>query len=189
MLGGWQLSGITVIQSGLPFNVVNGSTYADNAGRRRCRWHRLAPRRHYWRNPILTLPPLSSRNSPLPTPSRRSALQSRSLRASTGLTFGDAPRKLAPSLPGRVSTDFGLFKRFAFKDAYAFEFRWENFNLFNHPQLNSVSGISSGGVGLGSTDSCSALNAGDPGCGAGFLVLTGSRLPRVIQYSGLRFQF
>ena len=184
MLGGWQLSGITVIQSGLPFNVVNGSTYADNAG-------------------VADAVGTASRLDVVGNPNIVPASQLAQFAASntfgvlrynpaafelpTGLTFGDAPRNLL-RLPGRVNFDFGLFKRFAFKEHYAFEFRWENFNLFNHPQLNSVSGISSGGVGLGSTDSCSALNAGDPSCGAGFLVLTGSHLPRIMQF-GLRFQF
>ncbi len=32
LLGGWQISGITVAQSGLPFTVTNGTTYSDNAG-------------------------------------------------------------------------------------------------------------------------------------------------------------
>ena len=32
LLGGWQISGITVAQAGLPFSVTNGTTYGDNAG-------------------------------------------------------------------------------------------------------------------------------------------------------------
>src|SRR3984893_10358051 len=32
LLGGWQVSGITVAQTGLPFTVTNGTTYGDNAG-------------------------------------------------------------------------------------------------------------------------------------------------------------
>ena len=52
----------------------------------------------------------------------------------TGLTFGDSGRNEL-RLPGRTNFDFGLFKRFAFKERYAFEFRWENFNVFNHTQF------------------------------------------------------
>ncbi len=32
LLGGWQASGITTATTGLPFTVVNGTTYGDNAG-------------------------------------------------------------------------------------------------------------------------------------------------------------
>ena len=32
LLGGWQVSGITVAQTGTPFSVTNGTTYGDNAG-------------------------------------------------------------------------------------------------------------------------------------------------------------
>ena len=32
LLGGWQISGITIAQAGLPFSVTNGTTYGDNAG-------------------------------------------------------------------------------------------------------------------------------------------------------------
>jgi hypothetical protein len=92
-----------------------------------------------------------------------------------------------------MNFDFGLFKRFAFKEHYAFEFRWENFNVFNHTQLDALGGsVNSSGVGVSTTDSCSitvSFNAGDPGCaGGGFLVLNGAHNPRIMQF-GLRFQF
>src|SRR5262249_24290806 len=32
LLGGWQISGITVAQTGLPFTVTNGTSFGDNAG-------------------------------------------------------------------------------------------------------------------------------------------------------------
>ena len=184
MLGGWQASGITVIQSGLPFNVLNGSTYADNAGVANAVGS--ASRLDVVGNPNIVpadqLAQFAASNTFGVLRYNPAAFQ-----LPTGLTFGDAPRNLL-RLPGRVNFDFGLFKRFAFKEHYAFEFRWENFNIFNHPQLDSVSGTSAGGVGLSSTNSCGALNAGDPSCGAGFLVLNGSHLPRIMQF-GLRFQF
>jgi hypothetical protein len=107
----------------------------------------------------------------------------------TGLTFGNSGRNEL-RLPGQLNFDFGLLKRFAFKERYAFEFRWENFNIFNHVNLNQLSGgSSSGGAGLGGADGCPAFNAGDPSCaGNGFLVLDGAHSPRIMQFS-LRFSF
>ncbi len=58
--------------------------------------------------------------------------------APTGLTFGNVGRDTL-NLPGRLNFDFGLFKRFQFGESTRarFEFRWENFNFFNHTQFNS----------------------------------------------------
>jgi len=110
-----------------------------------------------------------------------------------GLTFGNATRNML-RMPGRLNFDMGLFKRFEFKERYAFEFRWETFNTFNHTQLDSFSGTNPGGAGgAGGAISmgCSPVQAlaggTDPTCG-GFLVLNGSHNPRIMQF-GLRFQF
>jgi hypothetical protein len=110
-----------------------------------------------------------------------------------GLTFGDATRNML-RMPGRLNFDMGLFKRFEFKERYAFEFRWETFNTFNHTQLDSFSGTNPGGsggaggsVGMGCNPSAALALGSDPTCG-GFLVLNGSHLPRIMQF-GLRFQF
>lgn len=185
LLGGWQASGITVIQSGLPFNVVNGSTYSDNAG--------------VAKSGAFTPSRLDLVGNPYDVPaSQVDQLGSEfgvlrynpaAFELPTGLTFGDVQRNEF-RLPGRMNFDFGLFKRFAFKEHYAFEFRWENFNVFNHTQLDALGGtVSSGGTGLTTTDGCNAFNAGDPSCaGGGFLVLDGAHNPRIMQF-GLRFQF
>jgi hypothetical protein len=110
-----------------------------------------------------------------------------------GLTFGNATRNML-RMPGRLNFDMGLFKRFEFKERYAFEFRWETFNTFNHTQLDSFSGTNPGGSGgaggavsLACPLSQAQAPAADPTCG-GFLVLNGSHNPRIMQF-GLRFQF
>ena len=183
LLGGWQASGITVVQSGLPFNVVNGSTYSDNAGVAKA--GAFTPSR------------LDLVGDPYVIPASQQAqagfgvlaLNPAAFELPTGLTFGNVQRNEF-RMPGRLNFDFGLFKRFAFKEHYAFEFRWETFNVFNHTQLNALGGsVSSGGTGLTTTDGCSTFNAGDPSCaGGGFLVLDGAHNPRIMQF-GLRFQF
>jgi hypothetical protein len=99
----------------------------------------------------------------------------------TGLTFGDVGRNTLAG-PGRINFDFGLFKRFSFGETRALDFRWENFNLFNHTQYNGVNtGMDCAPVGS---------TAGDPSCiaSSGFLHASGAHLPRRMQF-GLRFQF
>ena len=188
LLGGWQASGITTIQSGLPFYVTDGSGFAaDNAG--------VA-------NGVGgTAAYLTTVGNPYAvTQAEKDAVAAAGVFGvlkynpaafdlPTGLTFGDSGRNEL-RLPGRTNFDFGLFKRFAFKERYAFEFRWENFNVFNHTQLDVLDGNkNAGATGLPAADTCSALNAGDPTCaGQGFLVLNGAHLPRIMQF-GLRFQF
>jgi Carboxypeptidase regulatory-like domain/TonB-dependent Receptor Plug Domain len=174
LLGGWQASGITVVQTGLPFTVTNGTAYTDTAG---------------VGNGIGT----GSFADLVGNPNNITSADKAAFAASgtfgnlayspsafaipTGLTFGNVGRNTL-RLPGRTNFDFGLFKRFAFKERYAFEFRWENFNLFNHTQFNTIDGSSSSG-GAGAV---SALGSGT------FLVLNGTHDPRIMQF-GLRFQF
>jgi hypothetical protein len=98
-----------------------------------------------------------------------------------GLTVGDSGRNTL-RLPGRLNFDFGLFKRFAFKERYAFEFRWENFNVFNHTQLDAIGGSTSSS-GTGANASLGCFN-----CVSTALVLNGAHNPRIMQF-GLRFQF
>ncbi len=190
LLGGWQWSGITIAQTGAPFTVNNGTTYSDNAG--------VA-------NGVGTgsYPDVVGNPNVVPAAVQdafhATGLFGKLLYNPTafdipvGLTFGDAARNMM-RMPGRLNFDMGLFKRFEFKERYAFEFRWETFNTFNHTQLDSFSGTNPGGSGgAGGTlgMGCSpvaALAAGtDPTCG-GFLVLNGAHNPRIMQF-GLRFQF
>lgn len=192
LLGGWQASGITIIQSGLPFTVVNGSTFSDNAG--------VAKNGN---GSTGTASYLDVVGNPNVVPASELAVlggatptfgvlryNPAAFDLPTGLTFGDSGRN-AFRLPGRTNFDFGLFKRFAFKERYAFEFRWENFNVFNHTQLDSFAdtgSVNSAGTGLTVTDGCSATNASYTNCGPGFLLLNGAHNPRIMQF-GLRFQF
>jgi hypothetical protein len=95
----------------------------------------------------------------------------------TGLTFGDVGRNTL-YYPGRLNFDFGVFKRFSFGESKALDFRWENFNLFNHTQFNSI------GTSMDTTDPGSAANLDS----SGFLHLNGAHAARRMQF-GLRLQF
>lgn len=176
LLGGWQVSGITVAQSGTPFSAVNGTPFGDNAG--------VANGTGTGSRPDLVGNPsagLTSTN--VPGDRGPLAYNPAAFAVPQGLTFGDVGRNTL-TLPGRLNFDFGTFKRFAINEKMGFEFRWETFNLFNHTQYNQISGNgSSGGTGANA-----AMDTIDPTASTVFLHLTGTHDPRIMQF-GLRFYF
>jgi len=176
LLGGWQVSGITVVQSGTPFSVNDGLPFGDNAGV--ANGTGTGSRLDLVGNPSagLTSTDVPGDRGPL-------AYNPAAFAAPQGLTFGDVGRNTL-TLPDRVNFDFGVFKRFAINERMGFEFRWENFNLFNHTEYNQVSGNgSSGGTGANV-----AMDTVDPTASTVFLHLSGTHDPRIMQF-GLRFYF
>jgi hypothetical protein len=165
LLGGWQASGITIAQTGLPFSVNNNSTFGDNAG---------------VGNGVGT----GSRPDQVGNPSAVTAAQKAAAQdpttgafgplyynpsafaIPTGLTFGNVGRN-SLYLPGRLNFDFGLSKRFAFTERTGLDFKWETFNLFNHTQFDGIS------TGINNSD---------------FLHLNSTHDPRRMQF-GLRLYF
>jgi len=190
LMGGWQWSGITVAMTGAPFSVANGTQYSDSAG--------VANGVG-----IPSYPDVVGNPNVVPADVKQAFgaaglfgklnYNPTAFAEPVGLTFGNATRNMLRQ-PGRLNFDMGLFKRFEFKERYAFEFRWETFNTFNHTQLDSFSGTNPGGSGgaggsvsMGCNPGAALSSGSDPTCG-GFLVLNGSHLPRIMQF-GLRFQF
>jgi len=179
LLGGWQVSGITIAQTGTPFSVVNATTFADNAGVGNGLGQGSRP--DLVGNPRagLTQTNFPDVRGPLLYSPAAFALP-------TGLTFGNVGRNTL-TYPGRVNFDFGVFKNFPISEKAGFDFRWENFNLFNHTQFNQVSGNgSSGGSGANI-----GMDTPDPGANldsSSFLHATGAHFARRMQF-GLRFYF
>ncbi|MGC1485233.1 MAG: carboxypeptidase regulatory-like domain-containing protein [Candidatus Acidiferrum sp.] len=176
LLGGWQVSGITIAQSGTPFSVTNGTTNGDNAG--------VANGTGTGSRPDLAGNPFAGLTSTnVPGVIGPLAYNPAAFAVPQALTFGNVGRNTL-TFPGRVNFDFGAFKRFAINEKTGFEFRWETFNLFNHTQYNAISGnTSSGGSGTSS-----GMDTIDPTASAVFLHLTGTHDPRIMQL-GLRFYF
>jgi hypothetical protein len=157
-LGDWQLSGLIGIQTGTPVSVVNGTDFADAAG--------VAngvgsgsfadkvgnPQSGFQRHVPGDVGPL------LYNPAAYSAPQ--------GLTFGNSGRN-SLVLPRNTNFVMSAFKRFPIKEAYAFEFRWDVFNLFNHTQFSGIDNT------LGSST---------------FLEANGAHRGRTMQY-GAKFTF
>ena len=173
LLGGWEVSGITTWETGVPFSVTDSTSFVDNAG---------------VGNGVGTSAYLDLVGSPsaalaqkeIPGLSGPLSYNPAAFAVPTGLTFGNAGRNVLRQ-PGRTNFDFGLFKRFAVTESKAFEFRWENFNVFNHTQFAQITA---------SADCTSAVNFGDPTCIANsqFLHPSSVHEPRIMQFA-LKFVF
>jgi len=182
LLGGWQWSGITLLQSGTPFSVYNrgnGQTGAanpapaDNAGVGNLY------------SQIDNLGSLTAASYPDLIGNPKSGLQNTpatgygpllynpsAFTVPTGLTFGDAGRNILNN-PWRTNFDMALIKHFAVTESKYFEFRAEAFNVFNHTEyswLGGDGGSAADNSGQGNSDStigCYGLtnnSAGDPAC-------------------------
>ena len=185
LLGGWQWSGITLIQSGTPFSVYNvgcnpcgiGSTIqipSDNAGvgNGSAQIDNLGVLGGESYPDIVSNPKSGVQNTPQPgvgpllyNPSAFVAPQ--------GLTFGDSGRNILRN-PFRTNFDMALIKHFAVTESKYFEFRAEAFNVFNHTEfswLGGDGGSAGDNSGQGNADSVIGCyggannSAGDASCG------------------------
>lgn len=199
LLGGWQWSGITLIQSGTPFSAYNqgfnGIAPGDNAG-----VGNLA-------SPIGNLSGLTAGSYPdivgdpragvvnTPSPGYGPLLYNpAAFVAPRGLTFGDSPRNFLNN-PWRTNFDMALIKHFAITESKYFEFRAEAFNVFNHTEFNTLGGdggSAGSNSGAGNSDSvigCYAANNVDCSTIQPGLFRSGSaHEPRILQLA-LKFFF
>ena len=110
VIGGWQLSGISTITTGRPFTVFmqNGVNNGAPSWPNRIGSGKLDdPTVDLWYNP---------KDFVAPPPN----------------TYGDSGRGILYA-PGHVNFDTSLSKRFVVYGQNNVEFRWDAFNLFNHP--------------------------------------------------------
>ena len=116
LLGGWVLDGISTFYSGMPFTVHVSNTSSVNADFNNVRPDQVAnphvphPNANLWYNPAAFTAPLQ--------PYRDGDVHRNSLRG---------PREAVMNL--------ALAKTFAITEGKTLEFRWENFNALNHPNL------------------------------------------------------
>jgi hypothetical protein len=199
LLGGWQWSGITLIQTGTPFSIYNAGgngVPGDNAGG----GSGVATSGSSWPdivgNPKNGIPPTLAGNGFGPFYFNPSVFV-----APQGLTFGDAGRNILNN-PARINFDMALLKHFAISENKYFEFRAEAFNVFNHTEyswLGGDAGSAANNAGLGTASSSIGCyggtnnNAGDPSCifpgsGVAFGQATSAHLPRILQFA-LKFFF
>jgi hypothetical protein len=190
---GWQISGVTTLQSGTPFTIINsagntGISLTDNAGVA-SGFGIAASYPDVMRGP---LPPSFD------NPQSFGPLlgNPRQFVAPRGLTFGNAGRNSFNN-PGRMNFDIALLKHFKVTEFSEMEFRAEAFNVFNHTQFRIYDPDNPGGTGnniiscyAGPVYSAGFMGGSGANCAAGasFLHPLNAHRPRTIQF-GLKWAF
>jgi hypothetical protein len=186
---GWELSGITLFQTGTPFSVINGGSsngisVLDNAGVANGTGAASYPDVI---GDVNKAAPFGGNNSKSFGPILGNPA---AFAAPEGLTFGDAGRNYMNN-PSRLNFDIALLKHFQITEGSNLEFRMEAFNVFNHTQFR-IYDPDLGNTGSNTISCYGGLNnsAGDPSClsGNAFLHPVDAHRPRTMQF-GLKFNF
>jgi hypothetical protein len=189
---GWQISGVTVYQSGTPFTVINsagntGISLTDNAGV--SSGYGIAAS-----YPDVVHATTQAPNNALSF--GRLLGNPLEFVAPRGLTFGDAGRNFLNN-PGRLNFDMAFLKHFKPTENSQLEFRAEVFNVFNHTEFRVYDPDNPGGTGNnviscygGPQYSAGFQAAGGADCltGASFLHPIDAHRPRTVQF-GLKLAF
>ena len=193
IFGGWEISGVTLYQSGTPFTVINsagntGISLTDNAGV--SSGLGIAASYPDVLRP-LPKPPIRNVQSFGPLLGNPSIFV-----APRGLTFGDAGRNFLNN-PSRLNFDMSLLKHFKITESSQIELRAEFFNIFNHTEFRIYDPDNPGGTGnnviscyAGPVYSAGFQANGGADCvtGASFLHPLNAHRPRTIQF-GLKWAF
>ena len=190
---GWQISGVTTLQSGTPFTVINtagntGISLTDNAGVA-SGFGIAASYPDIFRGRVP--PAFDNPQSFGPLLSNPGQFV-----APRGLTFGNAGRNFLNN-PGRMNFDISLLKHFKVTEFSEMEFRAEAFNVFNQTQYRIYDPDNPGGTGnnviscyAGPVYSAGFMGTSGANCvaGASFLHPINAHRPRTIQF-GLKWAF
>jgi hypothetical protein len=192
VLEGWEISGVTIFQSGTPFTVINsagntGISLTDNAGVS----SGLGIAASYPDVVQGLLKPANNSQSfgpLLANPSRFAAPR--------GLTFGTAGRNSLNN-PSRLNFDMSLLRHFKLRESSEIEFHADAFNIFNQTQFRIYDPDNPGSSGnniiscyAGPQYSAGFQTSGGADCvtGASFLHPLNAHRPRTIQF-GLKWAF
>jgi len=170
---GWQWNTIFTLQSGRPIGIVNSN---DTSGTFNF---------HQRPNVVAGVNPINPNWTP-----DKGYLNPNAFAQPAGGTFGNFGRNQVYG-PSFKNVDFSLSKIFELREALKLQFRWEVFNIFNHPNFSLPNGFINPGINSDGTVNTGAGPAGlitqtpdvaqgNPGLGGGG--------PRVMQF-GLRLQF
>jgi hypothetical protein len=127
--GGWQLSGTTILQSGMPFNIGNGASWpkgdynGDGTSLDRPNAPASSVQHSGWSRAQFLTGVLPTSAFPVPTPG----------------TNGNLGRNVFRG-PGFAQTDLSLAKNFKILERLSGQFRFDAFNAFNRVNLNNPSG-------------------------------------------------
>jgi hypothetical protein len=126
VVNGWSLSGVVIIESGLPYSIVDsagGSILGVNSGV----------------GSLATFAPdMGPSNVPISNPTLGHYFNTSAFgpppAIGDGTGLGNTPRNFMTG-PGFWNTDFAVLKVFPLRETATLEFRTELFNLFNHPNF------------------------------------------------------
>ncbi len=192
IFGGWEISGVTLFQSGTPFTVINnagntGISLTDNAGVA----SGLGIAASYPDVVRGLLQPANNSQSFGPLKGNPSQFV-----APRGLTFGDAGRNFLDN-PGRLNFDMSLIKNFRLTEFSQLSFHADVFNVFNHTEFRVYDPDNPGSSG-NNIVSCyggpvysagfEATGGADCVTGASFLHPLNAHRPRTVQF-GLKWAF
>ena len=134
---GWQINGITTFRTGLPINVVAG-TDPMAIGSATSRPNRVPG------------VPMRPANYSIPN----NQLNIAAFAAPPTGTWGELGRNIL-SGPPFAGWDFSLFKRFRVRERQDLEYRFEMFNMFNHPNFAEPGSSLAGAANFGISSSTS----------------------------------
>jgi hypothetical protein len=181
-LGGWEVSGITSFQTGVPIDFGCGIAGMSSGVGGSVRCNSLGPVKI--QKGVTDDPQFG----PTPTwfdPSMigQTNLDQLPANGEPGM-FGDMGRNFLTG-PGRNNWDIALLKNFALPwfgaERSSIQFRWETFNTFNHPQWAGVNAFCGGETPPGTPCSGIQNNLGNGEISSAFS-------PRIMQF-GLKFIF
>jgi hypothetical protein len=139
VLGGWQINGISILQSGTPFNVTIASDVPNVLSR--------GPQR-----PDLVKTPTSNCGGG----NLANCIDTSAFVMPQPFTYGNAGRNLLRG-PHLFSNDLSVFKNFAITESVRFQLRGEAFNFTNSPQFSNPASVF-GNANFGSITSTSIDN-------------------------------
>jgi hypothetical protein len=182
LLEGWNLSGVTLVQNGLPITIGDtsaGTIYGTAGGGNQSGYARaeMCPGMTY--GSIATSGSVEQRlggNSGGPGYFNKSSFCAPPV-IGDGTDFGNSGTGILLG-PGQFNWDLSILKTTRVKERQTVQFRAEFFNAFNHPQFNNPN--NTGGFLSNTVPDRSSGTFGN--------IITTSVNPRVIQL-GLKYQF
>ena len=126
MLSGWQVGGITTLESGRPFGLtISGDRANTGIGSQRP-------------DLVGAIPSLSCQNNPA-GPGKINCIDASAFAQPAQFTYGNAPRNLLRG-PGDITTDLSLLKNFPIGSRARFQLRADVFNAFNRVNFGNPNG-------------------------------------------------
>ena len=142
VLGGWELTGIWHVQSGLPFSIQGGTNGSCALG---CSGNDASHSLIGGDRADLTGQPFNVKQG-----SKAQWINQyfnpAAFKPNTEFTFGDSPRNVLVG-PHLNNVDLGIDKNFRYRERYRAQFRWEMFNVFNTPAFGRPGTFPGSGFG------------------------------------------